>query len=115
MLEVKTVPPDERTVRWGAALSQESEAEPRLETLQGRRAGPPSWPVMLYSPISTLYQHYINTILLIYQHYISDVVLTRSSQHRGGGRQSGQSVVQGLHQGSLYTVGYQHINISTLY
>ena len=50
MLEVKTVPPEERTVRWGAALSQESEAEPRLETLQGRRAAPPSWPVMLYSP-----------------------------------------------------------------
>ena len=41
-LEVNTVPPEERTVRWGAALSQESEAEPRLETRQGRRAAAPS-------------------------------------------------------------------------
>ena len=40
-LEVNTVPPEERTVRWGAALSQEREAAPRLETLQGSTAAPP--------------------------------------------------------------------------
>ena len=40
-----------------------------------------------------------------------DVVLLRSSQHRGGGRQPGQPVVQGLQQGALHT----NTVINTLY
>ena len=58
-LEVKTVPPEVSTVRWGAALSQETEAEPRLETLQGSRAAPPSRPEMLYSPaVRKYFEHF---------------------------------------------------------